>query len=688
MPRPHPRRRPAHHRVADFDSLPALIDHAKTVDGATHLLIAGPKVTLYFPTEDGRYEAATVWQERGYWHAPAASARTILGRLPTGVEPIGSHTRRASRQVSAFGRKTQWTDWMILDAIDRGHAMPPEAERRAVKLAQLGFVDTTGTWRLTAKGRQVVDQRVPVAAEPKRGGRARGHGRPLTPESAVALAGELSGRVGGSASRAIPSAHRFGEQGAAAQFTVYSPEYQQPVVCVVGLYEDGTVALSVYSDERLSDQYENISDFTYGTGGYTSREADVGEMVETLEWVLETVDGYAASWQEAEGGEVEAKRQRRRPPPDYTSHTAHAYDIEVFYKDEFLARKHESEIGFIIGQPLVSQGPMRDGYRMEYGPIDVDDYRRLEGAIFQKVGNAANVHLVQVMYGASRGGVSEREPAFKRVGARVKYNYTDGPVPPGTLGTIVGFLPRSYQAQIRWDDESVSNHTPDEYDVVKGGGRAREPAASSGMSADDFVALLRSLAPSDRQTTARFQPSIAGLPVSRGSVYVNFVNLPPGGGHGGGGAEAENNRASFWVEGFAHDPAVPAAKVKVDQSVNTFHRAWQGAPAVPFRAKSGSPDAVARYLADYLKKIVAAVPPRFTHSGAQESKAQHMYVWQVSLQVTSPDRPNLRNERQYRVQALSGDRDGAVAKATAIAERDGLTVVGVTGTARGYRVKS
>ncbi len=524
MPRPHPRRRPTHHRVADFDSLPALIDHAKTVDGATHLLIAGPKVTLYFPTEDGRYEAATVWQERGYWHAPAASARTILGRLPAGVEPIGSHTRRASRQVSAFGRKTQWTDWMILDAIDRGHAMPPEAERRAVKLAQLGFVDTTGTWRLTAKGRQVVDQRVPVAAEPKRGGRARGHGRPLTPESAVALAGELSGRVGGSAPRAIPSAHRFGEQDAAAQFTVYSPEYQQPVVCVVGLYEDGTVALSVYSDERLSDQYENISDFTYGTGGYTSREADVGEMVETLEWVLETVDGYAASWQEAEGGEVDERR------------------------------------------------------------------------------------------------VSEREPAFKRVGARVKYNYTDGPVPPGTLGTIVGFLPRSYQAQIRWDDESVSNHTPDEYDVVKGGGRAREPAASSGMSADDFVALLQSLAPPDRQTTARFQPSLAGER-GGGSVYVNFVNLPPGGGHGGGGAEAENNRASFSVEGFAHDPAVPAAKVKVDQSVNTFHRAWQGAPAVPFRAKSGSPDAVARYLADYLKKIVAAVPPRFTHTtGARETR--------------------------------------------------------------------
>jgi hypothetical protein len=64
-----------------------------------------------------------------------------------------------------------------------------------------------------------------------------------------------------------------------------------------------------------------------------------------------------------------------------------------------------------------------------------------------------------------------REPAHQRPGARVRYNYTDGPVPAGTLGTILGFLGRSQQAQIRWDDESVSAHTPDEYDVVPRGAR-------------------------------------------------------------------------------------------------------------------------------------------------------------------------------------------------------------------------
>ena len=70
-----------------------------------------------------------------------------------------------------------------------------------------------------------------------------------------------------------------------------------------------------------------------------------------------------------------------------------------------------------------------------------------------------------------------------------------------------------------------------------------------------------------------------------------------------------------------------------------------------------------------------------------EAKTQHMYVWQVSLQVTSPNRPNLRHEIQYRVQAHSGDRDGAIAKAKAIAKRDGQPVVSVTGAAKGYRVK-
>ena len=111
-------------------------------------------------------------------------------------------------------------------------------------------------------------------------------------------------------------------------------------------------------------------------------------------------------WKPVAGtSEVQSVRwsARRRPPaPDDYNRSAHAYDIEVVYPDERFARKHESQIGHIIGQPLVSQGAMLDGYRMEYGPIDRNDYRRLEGLIYTKLGNAVRVRLVQVMYGASR----------------------------------------------------------------------------------------------------------------------------------------------------------------------------------------------------------------------------------------------------------------------------------------------
>jgi hypothetical protein len=101
---------------------------------------------------------------------------------------------------------------------------------------------------------------------------------------------------------------------------------------------------------------------------------------------------------------VRAREARRHQPPspDDYNRSAHTYDIEVVYPDERFARKHESQVGHIIGQPLVSQGALLDGYRMEYGPIDRGDYRRLEGLIYTKLGNAVRVRLVQVMYGAGR----------------------------------------------------------------------------------------------------------------------------------------------------------------------------------------------------------------------------------------------------------------------------------------------
>ena len=66
----------------------------------------------------------------------------------------------------------------------------------------------------------------------------------------------------------------------------------------------------------------------------------------------------------------------------------------------------------------------------------------------------------------------------------------------------------------------------------------------------------------------------------------------------------------------------------------------------------------------------------------------HTYVWQVSLQVTSPERPALRTQREYRVLALSNARDTAIATAKECADRDELTVIDVVGVCRGYKVPS
>lgn len=127
----------------------------------------------------------------------------------------------------------------------------------------------------------------------------------MSSENALQLAGELSQQVSGSKPKPIPGGYRFSDKNEAAQFTTYSPEYSQKVVCVVSVFEDGSTAVGIFSDEGLSDTYENIAHFTYDG-------ADIPSMKEDIEWVWKTVDGYAASWQEDdEGNPLE---EARRPP--------------------------------------------------------------------------------------------------------------------------------------------------------------------------------------------------------------------------------------------------------------------------------------------------------------------------------------------------------------------------------------
>lgn len=145
---------------------------------------------------------------------------------------------------------------------------------------------------------------------------------------------------------------------------------------------------------------------------------------------------------------------------------------------------------------------------------------------------------------------------------------------------------------------------------------ARTTANASSMGAKEFVELLRAqLQLQGRTIRIRNEPSWG--PRKEDEVYINFVNLPEGVGGAGGGAEAENNRASFWVRGFgAGNAPPPSGKVKVEQSNSALYKgsSYSRENRVPFRAKTGTPEQVAAYLAAFLNKVVREVEPRYTHT--------------------------------------------------------------------------
>lgn len=131
------------------------------------------------------------------------------------------------------------------------------------------------------------------------------------------------------------------------------------------------------------------------------------------------------------------------------------------------------------------------------------------------------------------------------------------------------------------------------------------------MNAAQFVEELRGhLRLQGRHISIRVTP-LRLVRDQADDVYINFVNLPEGVGGAGGGAEAENNRASFWVRGFGFNGApTPTGKIKVELSNSVFR--MEGIPNM--RAKTAAPGVVAKYLADYINKIVETVPPNFTHT--------------------------------------------------------------------------
>jgi hypothetical protein len=50
--------------------------------------------------------------------------------------------------------QTRWTDTMILDSVKQGHMMTAPATERALVLAEHGYIDVSGTWKLTELGEQ------------------------------------------------------------------------------------------------------------------------------------------------------------------------------------------------------------------------------------------------------------------------------------------------------------------------------------------------------------------------------------------------------------------------------------------------------------------------------------------------------------------------------------------------------
>jgi len=150
-------------------------------------------------------------------------------------------------------------------------------------------------------------------------------------------------------------------------------------------------------------------------------------------------------------------------------------------------------------------------------------------------------------------------------------------------------------------------------------------------SADFIEEVQRQLRIGDRQISFRNHSTLGGS--SYAEVYVNFINLPRSIGGAGGGAEAENNRSSFWVRGFDRsDPHAPPprGKVKIEMANSTLPR------EIRLRGKTGTPQQVARYLADFLNRVVREVPPRLTHSSPDSSPGGTGSLRDVRRRRTKP----------------------------------------------------
>jgi hypothetical protein len=310
------------HVARDFSSLPALAKHERDENGASHILVSVQGVWFFYPggsrEEFGArrraYTIGQAWEERGYWHSSAPSARTE-GELSPTAEPLDRFIDEAYRGKVAFEsphhrrspRHGQHAvhDYIAVGTNGRKVAGPFKDYSDAKSAADRagGYVQFATEER---RSRRVAARKSP------RGGSTRrisSRAPQMTPDAVMKIARDLSGRVGGSQPKTIPGGHRWSDKNESAYFVTYSPEYNQVVVVLVSVFQDGTLALDFFSSENRSelDRYENIVHFLYST-------VDLGEMVADLKWVWETVDGYAESWG-ADRDRADVDESRRAGPP-------------------------------------------------------------------------------------------------------------------------------------------------------------------------------------------------------------------------------------------------------------------------------------------------------------------------------------------------------------------------------------
>jgi hypothetical protein len=111
-------------------------------------------------TFDQAYDAIVKPEWVREYEASGGDMIALGNRVINKAKSIGRarHPIMRAQGPRAEAPRTQWPDWMILESVEKGHGMSPQAKDRAFELIDLGYIDATGTWQLTAKGKRALTE--------------------------------------------------------------------------------------------------------------------------------------------------------------------------------------------------------------------------------------------------------------------------------------------------------------------------------------------------------------------------------------------------------------------------------------------------------------------------------------------------------------------------------------------------